>query len=202
MIIGAAAERPMILALALLDRKVVDAGDAQPHQAMRVELPILVTVAAEPVSAVVVRLVGEAHGDAVARERQDLFDQAIVELPVPLARQERLDGLAPLQELGAISPAAVEGIGGCSDGWIACVPGILRQANLLGGGLRRERRERGTVIIAWLFSQIALRPPRRCVLDVSQQEWDSISRTRRRRGLRGRNSPAGTKGPCRRARPH
>jgi hypothetical protein len=33
-------------------RKVVDAGDAQPHQAMRVELPILVTVAAEPVAAV------------------------------------------------------------------------------------------------------------------------------------------------------
>jgi hypothetical protein len=100
MIIGAAAKRPMILALALLDRKVVDAGDAQPHQAMRVELPILVTVAAEPVSAVVVRLVGEAHGDAVAMERPELLDQAIVELPVPLARQERLDGLAPLQELG------------------------------------------------------------------------------------------------------
>jgi len=38
MIIGAAAKRPMILALALLDRKVVDAGDAQPHQTMRVEL--------------------------------------------------------------------------------------------------------------------------------------------------------------------
>jgi hypothetical protein len=49
MIIGAAAKRPMILALALLDRKVVDVGDAQPHQAVRVELSILVTVAAEPV---------------------------------------------------------------------------------------------------------------------------------------------------------
>src|SRR5258706_14302944 len=129
----------MILALALLDRKVVDAGDAQPHQAMRVELPILVTVAAEPVSAVVVRLVGEAHGDAVAMERPDLLDQAIVELPVPLARQERLDGLAPLQELGAISPAAVEGIGGRNDGRIAGVPGIPRPANLLGGGPPRER---------------------------------------------------------------
>src|SRR5258708_6614501 len=89
MIIGAAAERPMILALALHDRKVVDAGDAQPHQAMRVELPILVTVAAEPVSAVVVRLVGEAHGDAVAMERPELLDQAIVELPVPLAGTPR-----------------------------------------------------------------------------------------------------------------
>src|SRR5258706_7474452 len=71
----------MILALALLDRKVVDAGDAQPHQAMRVELAILVTVAADRVSAVVVRLVGDAHGDAVAMERPELLDQAIVELP-------------------------------------------------------------------------------------------------------------------------
>src|SRR5258706_16269948 len=133
----------MILALALLDRKVVDAGDAQPHQAMRVELPILVTVAAEPVSAVVVRLVGEAHGDAVAMERPDLLDQAIVELPVPLARQERLDGLAPLQELGAISPAAVEGIGGRNKGRDAGVPSILPQANLLGGGRPPERRDTG-----------------------------------------------------------
>src|SRR5258706_5562493 len=135
----------MILALALLDRKVVDAGDAQPHQAMRVELPILVTVAAEPVSAVVVRLVGEAHGDAVAMERPELLDQAIVELPVPLARQERLDGLAPLQELGAISPAAVEGIGGCYHCPLASVPRILRPAKRLGGGLRRAPAEQGGV---------------------------------------------------------
>src|SRR5258708_1062936 len=160
MIIGAAAERPMILALALHDRKVVDAGDARPHQAMRVELPILVTVAAEPVSAVVVRLVGEAHGDAVAMERPELLDQTIVELPVPLARQERLDGLAPLQELGAISPAAVEGIGGRNDGRIACVPGILRQANLLGGGLRPARRgKRGGANISWVFFWPVSPPP-------------------------------------------
>src|SRR5258708_31821653 len=143
MIIGAAAERPMILALALHDRKVVDAGDAQPHQAMRVELPILVTVAAEPVSAVVVRLVGEAHGDAVAMERPELLDQTIAELPVPLARQERLDGLAPLQELGAISPAAVEGIGGPHQGPSPTGAGAPRPANPLGGGLPPQRRGTG-----------------------------------------------------------
>src|SRR5215468_12528075 len=105
MIVGTAAERPVILAFALLNRQVVDAGDAQPHQAVLVELPVLVAVAAEPVAAVVVPLIGEAHGDAVVAVGPELLDQAVVELPIPLARQERLDGLAPLQELGAIPPA-------------------------------------------------------------------------------------------------
>jgi hypothetical protein len=53
MIVGAAAERPVELAFALLDREIVDAGDAQAHQAVFVEFPILVAVAAEPVAAVV-----------------------------------------------------------------------------------------------------------------------------------------------------
>src|SRR5262245_2067349 len=60
------AERPVILALALGDRPVVDAGDAPAHQAVLVELPVLVAVRAEPVAAVVAPLIGEAHGDAVA----------------------------------------------------------------------------------------------------------------------------------------
>ena len=36
------AEWPVVLALACCDRQVVDAGDAQPHQAMFIELPVLV----------------------------------------------------------------------------------------------------------------------------------------------------------------
>src|SRR3954447_7389079 len=88
MIVGAAAERPVILTLAFVDREVVDAGDAQPHQALLVEFPVLVAVAAEPVAAVVVPFIGEAHGDAIVAERPHLLDQAVVELAVPLARQE------------------------------------------------------------------------------------------------------------------
>ena len=107
MIVGTAAERPVIFALALRDRQIVDAGDAPPHQPVLVELPVLVAVAAEPVAAVVVPLIGEAHGDAVVAERPELLDQAVVELAVPFARQKRLDGRAALQELRAVAPAAV-----------------------------------------------------------------------------------------------
>jgi len=64
-IIRTATKRPVIAALALRDRKIVDAGNAQAHQAVLVELPILVAVAAEPVAAVVVPLIGKAYGDAV-----------------------------------------------------------------------------------------------------------------------------------------
>jgi hypothetical protein len=44
-LVGSAAERPKVRTLALLDRRVVDAGDAPLHQTGAVELAILVTVA-------------------------------------------------------------------------------------------------------------------------------------------------------------
>src|SRR3984893_10431348 len=53
-IIGTAAKRPVIFALALPDREVVYAGDAQAHKAMRIELPVLVAITAKPVAAIIV----------------------------------------------------------------------------------------------------------------------------------------------------
>ena len=70
----------MIFALALLDRQIVDAGDAQAHQAVFVEFPVLVAIAAKPVAAIVMPFIGEAHGDAVVAEGPDFLDQAVVEL--------------------------------------------------------------------------------------------------------------------------
>src|SRR5512144_373448 len=97
MVVGPAAQGPVVLALALGDRGVVDARDAQAHQPVLVELPVLVAVAAEPVAAVVVPLVGEAHGDAVVAERPQLLDQPVIELAAPLAGEERLDRRAALE---------------------------------------------------------------------------------------------------------
>jgi hypothetical protein len=51
-IVGAAAKRPAVLALSLLDREIIDAGDAKPHQAVLIEFPVLVAVAAEPITGV------------------------------------------------------------------------------------------------------------------------------------------------------
>src|SRR5262245_9170125 len=106
--VGTPAEWPVILAFARGDREVIDAGDAQPHQPVRVELPVLVAVAAEPVAAVVMPFVSEAHGEAVVVERPELLDQTIVELLVPLARQERFNGLAALEHLGSVAPSTVD----------------------------------------------------------------------------------------------
>jgi hypothetical protein len=56
------------------------------------------------VAAVVAPLVGKAHGDTIVAEGPDLLDQAIVELPVPLAREERRDGVATPQKLRTVAP--------------------------------------------------------------------------------------------------
>src|SRR5216683_892950 len=85
----AAAQRPVILPVAVLDRRIVDAGDAHAHEAVFVELPVLVAIAAIPVATVVVPLVGEAHGDPVLPEGPEFLDQTVIELTVPLACQER-----------------------------------------------------------------------------------------------------------------
>jgi hypothetical protein len=69
-----------------------------------VELPVLVAVAAPPLSVGVARLVLEADGDAVVGEGPQLLAQAVVEFALPLALEERADGVAALEELVAVSP--------------------------------------------------------------------------------------------------
>jgi hypothetical protein len=98
MIVRPAAERPRIFALALLDRQIVDAGDPPPHQAVVGEFPILVAVAAEPVARIVAPFIGEAYRDAFAVEGPDLLDRPIIELLVPFARQEGLNGRTALNK--------------------------------------------------------------------------------------------------------
>src|SRR5882672_681346 len=107
MFIGASTEGPVIFAFAIFDRQVVDAGDPPSHQALFVELPILVAITAKPVSRIVVPFICKAHGYPVVAKRPDLLDQPIFQLANPLAYQECLDGLAATNELGAIAPDAI-----------------------------------------------------------------------------------------------
>src|SRR5215469_546630 len=104
MIVGPPAERPVEFPLRLLDRQVVDRGEAALHQALGVELPVLVAIRAKPIGAVVVPLIGEADRDAIAFERPQLLDQAVVELLRPLAGEERDDLRAPARKLRTVSP--------------------------------------------------------------------------------------------------
>ena len=84
MIVGPAAKRPVVFTVALFDWDIVDAGDAQAHQTMLVELPVLIAVTAEPLAAVVVPFISKAHSDAVFAIGPDFLNQAIVDLLVHL----------------------------------------------------------------------------------------------------------------------
>src|SRR5215475_1476005 len=110
MIVGPAAERPAEFPLPFSDRQIVDAGEAALHEPFLVELPVLVAVAAEPGARVVMPLVGESHGDAIAGTGPEFLDQPVVELPRPFTLQESTHLIAALRELGAIAPASVLGI--------------------------------------------------------------------------------------------
>src|SRR6204780_3209538 len=110
MSIRTSAQRPTIETVGLRDRQVVDARQAQSHQAMLVEFPVFVAVAAKPMAAIM-PLVGETHGDSVLAKRPKLLDQPIIEFTRPFARQERLNGFAPLEKFRAVAPAAIGCIG-------------------------------------------------------------------------------------------
>src|SRR5262245_39054120 len=127
MIVRASPERPVIFALGVFDREVVDAGDANAHQAAFVEFPVLVAVAAVPLTAVVGPLIGEADGDTVLGKGPEFFDQSVIELSIPLARQERFDRFAALEKFRAIAPAAVDRIAERDARGVTRVPGILRE---------------------------------------------------------------------------
>lgn len=105
MIVGSPAERPAEVAVGLPDRQIVDRREAPLHEAGRVEFPVLVPVGAEPVAAVVVPFVGESHRYAVAFERPQLLDQAVVRLLRPLAGEELDDLSAADRKLGAVAPS-------------------------------------------------------------------------------------------------
>src|SRR5712671_5008218 len=141
MVVGASTKGPVIFALAIFDRQVVDAGDPPSHQALFVELPILIAIAAKPVARIVVPFICKAHGYPIVAKRPDLLDQPILQLANPLAYEECLDGLTATNELGAIAPDAIHRIGTRYFGRIARVPAILGEARLLRGRFCGERRK-------------------------------------------------------------
>ena len=104
MIVGSAAEGPMIFAIVVADGQVVDAGDATAHVAVFVEFPVLIAVGAEPIAGIVMPFVGKSDGDAVCLKCPEFFDEAIVEFFVPLSREELNDGVASGQEFGTVAP--------------------------------------------------------------------------------------------------
>src|SRR4030081_1485196 len=97
-----------------------------------------------PLTGGVMPLVLKPHRDTVAVERPEILDQAILMFPAPFAGEERDVRGAAFEKFGAIAPTAVLGIGQRDAFGIPGIPGVLGHAGLLGGGLSREWRKRGT----------------------------------------------------------
>ena len=73
-IIRAAADWPMIFALKLPNRKVIDRGISDAHQTGFAELPVFITVRMKPVSGIVVRFKGEPDCNAVIPVGPEFLD--------------------------------------------------------------------------------------------------------------------------------
>src|SRR3984885_4646733 len=140
MVVGPPSQRPVILAVRRRDRQIIDARDTPTHQPLLIELPVLVAVGAKMLPAIVVPLIGEADRNPITGERPELLDQAVVQLPTPLASEKRHDLGAPLDELGPVSPDAILGVSERDSARIAAVPAVLRRPDLLRGSFGSEGR--------------------------------------------------------------
>src|SRR5260370_11680997 len=148
MTIRTASQRPVVLALTLHDRNVVDARLAQAHEASLIELPILITVRAEPGSRIVVPFVSKPHGDAIFMEGPELFDEPVVEFLGPLAGQKSDDFLPASQEFRTVSPAGIRRVSQRHLFGIAGIPRVVGQPSLLDRGFAVVWRKRRTRLYA------------------------------------------------------
>src|ERR1700744_6426255 len=110
MIVRSLPQGPVIFAIRFLDRQITDAGKSRAHDAFFIELPILVAVGTKPVSRIVVPLIRKTNGDAVLGEGPQLLDDPVIQLLLPLAREEGDNFRPPIHKLRSIAPARIDGI--------------------------------------------------------------------------------------------
>src|SRR5882724_4648503 len=142
MLVWPTTERPMIFAVRLLDREVIDARQPMPHQAVVIKLPILIAVRAIPVPGIIMPFVGKTRRDAIPVEGPKLFDQPIIEFLRPFAAKKRDDFMSAVYEFRAVSPARIDRVGLSHFFRVARIPSVLCQADLLNGSRTREWRKR------------------------------------------------------------
>lgn len=141
MLIRATPQRPVIFARRLVDRQVVDAGNAASHVALIVELPVLVPVRTEPLPGVVMPLIGKSDGNPVSMERPQLLDETVIQLLIAFTGQELHDGVTSGKKLRAVTPDTVRRIRQRHSLRVARVPGVFGHVDFLGCGLRVEWRQ-------------------------------------------------------------
>ena len=117
--------RPVEAAVLLGELHIIVAGLAPAHQAVRVELPMLIAIGAVSLTVGIVPLILETQRDAIGLERPEVLDQAIVQFGRPFAREKGDNGGSALEKFRAMAPAAVLRIGERNALGIARVPGVF-----------------------------------------------------------------------------
>jgi hypothetical protein len=87
-IVGTAAQRPVEFSLGFLDRQIIDTCVPALHQAVFIELPVLITIRTEPLVSVIVPLVGKPDCDPLIFIGPKLFYQSVVVLFCPFPVKE------------------------------------------------------------------------------------------------------------------
>src|ERR1700677_55203 len=137
-VIGPTSLGPVKETVGCLDAQVVDAGVAVMHDPFGIELPVLVAVRAIPLSGVVAPLIRKPDCDAIAVEGPEFFDEAILELFLPLASEELDDLLSSVDELGAVAPSALRCVSEGNLLGVAGVPSVFGFTDFLDRALARE----------------------------------------------------------------
>ena len=122
------------------NRQVVDAGNAHPHQAVLVELPVFVAVAAKPLAAIIVPLVGKAHCDAIFAEGPDFLDEPVIEFADPFAPRNASMASRPCRNSARLRQRLSVVYASATRAGSRVFQRVLRHAHLLGGGFQCKRR--------------------------------------------------------------
>src|ERR1700680_493262 len=108
------------------------------HEALRIELPVFVSVGAITLPGGVLPLISKSHGNPRAIERPHFFDEAVVQLTGPFARQKLNDLFPAVDKFGAVAPAALDRIRQRHALRIARIPAVFRFAYFFDRRLTRE----------------------------------------------------------------
>jgi hypothetical protein len=89
------------------DSLVIDRCVAKDHDALGIEVPVLISVGSVPLIGVIAVFIGETTCDVVVCKCPEFFDEPVVELPIPLPGEEVDDLFASNRKLSAVAPMAI-----------------------------------------------------------------------------------------------
>jgi len=145
-VVRAAASRPSEFAIRFIDLKIIDACFATAHQPVFIELPEFVTKRAVPLALFVVPFVNKPDRHPVDSEAPNFLHESVVQFSFPLTLKELDNMFLSSDEVGAVSPSAVGGVGKADPFGIFRIPRVFGEAGFL------HRRLEGKWWQRWPFN--------------------------------------------------